>query len=104
VTVAVVTRTRPERVGASVGIAPLALQQIQDDLTADDIGTAEFAAILRELSEDTDPLALLGTVAAHRAERIGLDRDGPAGRTGTTLLLECVPYPGKKAPREDMKW
>jgi hypothetical protein len=105
-----VTRTRPERVGALVGVAPLAVQQIRDDLTADDIGTAELATTLRELSEDTDPpggLMASGTqlltVAAHRVEQIGPDRDGLAGGSGTTLLLECVPYPGKKAPREDMK-
>ncbi|MER5719655.1 hypothetical protein [Streptomyces sp. NPDC002132] len=78
-------RTRLERVRASVGIAALALQQIQDDLTADDIDGPELAAILRELSEDTDPpggfmaaVAQLLTTAAQRAERIEPDRDGDA--------------------------
>jgi len=76
---------RLERVCGSVGIASLALQQIQDDLTADDVDAAELAAILRELIEDTDPpggfmpcLAQLLTVAAQRAERIEPDRDGDA--------------------------
>ncbi|MEU9157983.1 hypothetical protein AB0D59_47535 [Streptomyces sp. NPDC048417] len=79
------TRTRLERVRASVGIAQLALQQIEDDLTADDVDQAEFAAILRELIEDTDPpaglipaLAQLVTAAARRAEQIEPDRDGDA--------------------------
>ncbi|MFE6526075.1 hypothetical protein [Streptomyces sp. NPDC057794] len=79
------SRTRLERVRASVGIASLALQQIQDDLGADDVGAAELAAILGELSEDTDPpggfivaLAQLLTVAAQRAEQIEPDRDGDA--------------------------
>ncbi|MGW7410047.1 hypothetical protein ACWGI9_41270 [Streptomyces sp. NPDC054833] len=79
------SRTRLERVRASVGIASLALQQIQDDLGADDVDAAELAAILRELSEDTDPpggfiaaLAQLLTVAAQRAEQIEPDRDGDA--------------------------
>ncbi|MBT2511481.1 hypothetical protein J7I98_37940 [Streptomyces sp. ISL-98] len=78
------SRTRLERVRASVGIASLALQQIQDDLTADDVDQ-ELAAILRELIEDTDPpggfmafLAQLATVAAQRAEQIEPDRDGDA--------------------------
>ncbi|WP_329449299.1 hypothetical protein OG906_42730 (plasmid) [Streptomyces sp. NBC_01426] len=72
---------RLERVRASVGIACLALQQIQDDLTADHVDQAEPAAILRELIEDTDPpgglipaLAQLVTVAAHRAEQVQPDR------------------------------
>ncbi|MFE2384402.1 hypothetical protein [Streptomyces misionensis] len=78
-------RTRLERVRASVGIAALALQQIQDDLTTDDIDAVELAAILRELSEDTDPtggflasVAQLLTTAVRRAERIEPDRDGDA--------------------------
>ncbi|MET9388205.1 hypothetical protein ABZY09_46370 [Streptomyces sp. NPDC002928] len=78
-------RTRLERVRASVGIASLALQQIQDDLIADDVDAPELAAILRELSEDTDPpsgfmasVAQLLTVAAQRAEQIESDRDGDA--------------------------
>lgn len=79
------TRTRLDRIRASVGIAGLALQQIQDDLTADDVDQAELAAILRELSEDTDPpgglVAMLAqplTAAAKRAEQIEPDRDGDA--------------------------
>ncbi|GAA2524404.1 hypothetical protein [Streptomyces longisporus] len=79
------SRTRLERVRASVGIASLALQQIEDDLTADDVDQEELAAILRELSEDTDPpgglvasLAQLVTAAARRAEQIEPDQDGDA--------------------------
>lgn len=79
------SRTRLERVRASVGIAQLALQQIEDDLTADDVDPAELAAILRELIEDTDPsggfiatVAQLLTAAARRAEQIEPDRDGDA--------------------------
>jgi hypothetical protein len=81
----VVTRTRVDRAHASVGIALLALQQIEDDLTADDIDATELAAILRELCEDTDPpgglvgmLAQLLTTAAKRAEQLEPDRDGDA--------------------------
>ncbi|MDX2521631.1 hypothetical protein PV355_41995 [Streptomyces stelliscabiei] len=77
------TRTRLERVRAAVGIASLALQQIEDDLAADDVGQAELAAILRELIEDTDPpggflaaVAQLLTVAARRAEQVEPDHDG----------------------------
>ncbi|MER5950182.1 hypothetical protein ABT127_29430 [Streptomyces sp. NPDC001904] len=51
------SRTRLERVRAAAGIAALALQQIEDDLRADDIGQEELAAILRELIKDTDPPA-----------------------------------------------
>ncbi|WP_217239828.1 hypothetical protein [Streptomyces sp. AC555_RSS877] len=79
------SRTRLERVRASVGIAQLALQQIEDDLSADDVDQAELAAILRELIEDTDPpggfiatVAQLLTAAALRAEQIEPDRDGDA--------------------------
>lgn len=78
-------RTRLNRVRASVGIAQLALQQIEDDVRADDVDTAGLAAILRELQDDTDPqggllpmLAQLLTVAARRAEQIEPDRDGDA--------------------------
>ncbi|WP_331719850.1 hypothetical protein OG217_37145 (plasmid) [Streptomyces sp. NBC_01023] len=78
--------TRLDRVRASVGIAQLALQQIEDDLSADDVDQEELAAILRELiDEDTDPpggfipvLAQLLTVAARRAEQIEPDREGDA--------------------------
>ncbi|MFI0269656.1 hypothetical protein [Streptomyces luteogriseus] len=79
------TRTRIERVRAAAGIAALALQQIQDDLRADDVDQEELAAILRELIEDTDPpggflatVAQLLTAAARRAEQIEPDRDGDA--------------------------
>ncbi|WP_331732401.1 hypothetical protein [Streptomyces sp. NBC_00989] len=78
-------RTRLERVRASVAIASLAFQQIEDDLRGDGIDAVELAAILRELSEDTDPpgglmafLAQLLTAAAQRAEHIEPDRDGDA--------------------------
>ncbi|MFJ3673709.1 hypothetical protein ACIPSE_45430 [Streptomyces sp. NPDC090106] len=78
-------RTRLDRVRALVGIAQLALQQIEDDLTADDIDGPGLAAILRELQEDTDTLrglfptlAHLVTAAARRAEQIEPDRDGDA--------------------------
>ncbi|WP_185832233.1 hypothetical protein [Streptomyces sp. WAC 04229] len=78
-------RTRLERVRAAAGIASLALQQIEDDLSADDVDQEELAAILRELIEDTDPpggflaaLAQLLTTAARRAEQIEPDRDGDA--------------------------
>lgn len=77
-----VSRTRLERIRASVGIASLALQQIQDGLTAADIDKAELAAILRELMESTDApgglipsLAQLVTVASKRAEQFRSDLD-----------------------------
>ncbi|MFD5898641.1 hypothetical protein [Streptomyces sp. NPDC060366] len=76
---------RLERVRASAGIAQLALQQIQDDLTADDIDQEELAGVLRELCDEADPpgglismLAQLLTTAARRAEHIEPDRDGDA--------------------------
>ncbi|WP_181391890.1 MULTISPECIES: hypothetical protein [Streptomyces] len=79
------SRTRLERVRAAVGITALALQQIEDDLGADDVDQEELAAILRELIEDTDPpggfipaVAQLVTTAARRAEQIEPDRDGGA--------------------------
>ncbi|MFL4910714.1 hypothetical protein ACJ6WF_48400 [Streptomyces sp. MMS24-I2-30] len=79
------SRTRIERVRAAAGIASLTLQQIEDDLTADDVDQEELAAILRELIEDTDPpggfipaVAQLLTAAARRAEQIEPDRDGDA--------------------------
>ncbi|MFJ2565772.1 hypothetical protein ACIO02_22920 [Streptomyces sp. NPDC087568] len=79
------SRTRIERARAAAGIASLALQQIEDDLTADDVDQEELAAILRELIEDTDPpggfipaVAQLLTAAARRAEQIEPDRDGDA--------------------------
>lgn len=48
------SRTRLERVRGSLGIAQLALQQIKDDLSADDIDAPKLASILRELQEDID--------------------------------------------------
>ncbi|MEU6353192.1 hypothetical protein ABZ896_28350 [Streptomyces sp. NPDC047072] len=84
-TTARAARTRLERVRASAGIAQLALQQIEDDLKADDVDQEVLASILRELIEDTDPpggfmaaVAQLLTVAARRAEQIEPDRDGDA--------------------------
>ncbi|WP_031227497.1 hypothetical protein [Streptomyces roseochromogenus] len=79
------TRTRLERVRASLGIASLALQQVQDDLNADDVDARELAAILREFREDIDApggllpmLAQVVSTAARRAEQIEPDRDGDA--------------------------
>ncbi|MFE9222299.1 hypothetical protein ACFYN3_39110 [Streptomyces lavendulae] len=79
------SRTRLDRVRGSLGIAQLALQQIEDDLTADDIDARELAAILRELQEDVDvpgglfpALAQLVSTAARRAEQLEPDRDGDA--------------------------
>ncbi|MEU3855654.1 hypothetical protein [Streptomyces sp. NPDC029554] len=79
------SRTRLDRVRASVGIAQLALQQIEDDLNADDVDARELAAILRELQEDVDVpggffpmLAQVVSTAACRAEQIEPDRDGDA--------------------------
>ncbi|MFI0596557.1 hypothetical protein [Streptomyces griseus] len=80
------SRTCLERVRGSLGIAQLALQQIEDDLTADDIDAPELAAILHELQEDIDVpggglflvLAQLVSAAAHKAEQIEPDRDGNA--------------------------
>lgn len=75
-------RTRLDRARASVGIAKLALQQIEDELTAD-AGAQEIAQILRELHHDDHredgvfgSLAQLLTVAAQAAGRIEPDRDG----------------------------
>jgi hypothetical protein len=82
VTAAAVTRTRLERVRASVGIASLALQQIEDELTGD-IGAQELAEVLRELHHEDHrqdgvfgSLAQLLTVAGQAAERIEPDHDG----------------------------
>ncbi|KIE24749.1 hypothetical protein LK08_23000 [Streptomyces sp. MUSC 125] len=79
------SRTRLDRVRASLGIAQLALQQVQDDLNADDVDARELAAILRELQEDIDVpgglfpmLAQVVSTAARRAEQIEPDRDGDA--------------------------
>ncbi|PJM98590.1 hypothetical protein CG740_34670 [Streptomyces sp. CB01201] len=77
------TRTRLDRVQAAAGIAKLALQQIEDELTADEIGAQELAQILRELHHEDHrqdgvfgSLAQLLTVAAQAAGRIEPDRDG----------------------------
>ncbi|MFD4613049.1 hypothetical protein ACFWOT_34275 [Streptomyces sp. NPDC058440] len=96
-TAAPVTRTRLDRVRASVGIAALALQQIEHDLTAD-IDAQELAAILRELQEYIDApgglfpaLAQLVTTAARRAEQIEPDHDGDAScplHEATALLTD----------------
>lgn len=79
------SRTRLDRVRASLGIAQLALQQVQDDLNADDVDAPELAAILRELQEDVDVpggllpmLAQVVSTAARRGEQIEPDRDGDA--------------------------
>ncbi|WJV51787.1 hypothetical protein [Streptomyces flavofungini] len=79
------SRTRLDRVRASLGIAQLALQQVHDDLNADDVDARELAAILRELQEDIDVpgglfpmLAQVVSTAARRAEQIEPDRDGDA--------------------------
>ncbi|MFI1838694.1 hypothetical protein [Streptomyces olivaceoviridis] len=68
---------------ASLGIAQPTLQQVQDDLSADDVDARELAAILRELQEGIDVpsglflmLAQVISTAARRAERIEPDRDG----------------------------
>ncbi len=87
------SRTRLERVRAAASIASLALQQIEDNLSADDIDQEKLAAILRELIEDTDPpggfltaVAQLLTAAARRAEQIEPDRDGDASCLGQQYL------------------
>lgn len=76
------TRTRLDRVRASVGIAQLALQQIEDELTGE-VGAQELAQILRELHHEDHrqdgvfgSLTQLLTVAAQTAGRIEPDRDG----------------------------
>ncbi|MGA4966997.1 hypothetical protein [Streptomyces pseudogriseolus] len=86
--------TRLERVRAAASIASLALQQIEDNLSADDIDQEELAAILRELLEDTDPsggflaaVAQLLTAAARRAV------DGE-GDVGFDVLVPC-PHDGE---------
>ncbi|MFI5726914.1 hypothetical protein [Streptomyces cyaneofuscatus] len=75
------SRTRIDRVRASAGIAKLALQQIEDDLTGE-IGGQELAQILRELHHEDHRqdgvfgfLAQLLTVAGQAAGRIEPDRD-----------------------------
>lgn len=75
-------RTRIERVRAAAGIAKLALQQIEDDLTGE-IGAQELAEVLRELHHEDHrqdgvfgSLAQLLTVAGQAAGRIEPDCDG----------------------------
>lgn len=75
-TAAAQARTRLDHVRASVGIAQLALQRIEDDLNADDVDGRELAAVLRELQEDIDvpggpfpALAQLVSTAARKAEQ-----------------------------------
>ncbi|MFD5326826.1 hypothetical protein [Streptomyces sp. NPDC127092] len=69
----------------SLGIAQLAPQQVEDDLTADDLDALELAAILCELQEDIDvpgglfpTLAQLVSTAARRAEQLEPHREGDA--------------------------
>ncbi|MGR8012254.1 hypothetical protein [Streptomyces hypolithicus] len=75
-------RTRLDRVRGSLGIAQLALQQIEDELTGE-VGAQELAQILRELHHEDHrqdgvfgSLAQLLTVAGQAAGRIEPDRDG----------------------------
>ncbi|MEU7473935.1 hypothetical protein AB0A94_36475 [Streptomyces sp. NPDC044984] len=92
------SRTHLERVRALLGITRLALQQIENDLNADDVDARELAAILRELQEDTNMpggllpmlLQLIGA-AARRAEQLEPDRDGDAScplHEAATLLTD----------------
>ncbi|WP_329374495.1 hypothetical protein [Streptomyces sp. NBC_01483] len=72
------SRTRLDRVRASAGIAKLALQQIEDELTGE-IGAQELAEILCEDYRQDGvfgSLAQLLTVAAQAAGRSEPDRDG----------------------------
>ncbi|MGW9374081.1 hypothetical protein ACWGVR_29210 [Streptomyces xanthophaeus] len=78
------SRTRLERVRASVGIACLASSRSRTT-SPPTPSTRELAAILRELIEDTDPpgglipaLAQLVAVAARRAEQVESGRCGDA--------------------------
>ncbi|MFF9870149.1 hypothetical protein ACF1G0_33030 [Streptomyces sp. NPDC013953] len=83
------TRTRLERERASLAIAQLALQQIEDDLTADEFNASDLTANLRELQDDIDvpgglfpALAQLVTATARRAQQIQPDRDGSPATPG----------------------
>ncbi|MET9556103.1 hypothetical protein [Streptomyces sp. NPDC006645] len=76
------TRTRLDRVRAVAGIAKLALQQIENELTGE-IDAQELAEILREFHHEDHrqdgvfgSLTQLLTVAAQAAGRIEPDRDG----------------------------
>ncbi|MEU3829803.1 hypothetical protein AB0F36_31490 [Streptomyces sp. NPDC029080] len=76
------TRIRLDRVRASVGIAQLALQQIEDDLSADDVNAPELAAILRELQEDIDVPGGLFPMLALVISPQAMPRPGVTGRGG----------------------
>ncbi len=71
------TRTALNRVRASAGIAALALQQIEDELSADTLDARQLADLQRELHHEAHPpdgvpgfLAQLLTVAARHAQRL----------------------------------
>ncbi|MEU7158880.1 hypothetical protein [Streptomyces chrestomyceticus] len=79
------TRTALDRIRACAGIAALAMQQIEDELSADTLDARQLAGLLRELQHAARPrdgafgfLAQLLTVAAGRAERLAPGRDGDA--------------------------
>ncbi|WP_234433948.1 hypothetical protein [Streptomyces rimosus] len=105
------TRTALNRVRASADIAALALQQIEDELSADTLDARQLAGLLRELPHQAHPrdgvlgfLAQLLTVAARHAERLepgrGGDASGPLHEAAAHLTtpLECAstgpPAPG----------
>jgi hypothetical protein len=89
------------RARASVGIALMALQQIEDDL-ADFADPGTLAEILRELFREDDPqagvfgsLAQLLDVAGSAADRIeddGQDQDREADREVSGLLEEAAAF------------
>lgn len=90
------TRTALDRIRASAGIAALALQQIEDELSADTLDARQLADLLRELHHAAHPrdgvfgfLTQLLTVAARRAERLepgrGGDASGPLHEAATHL-------------------
>ncbi|MFD8002780.1 hypothetical protein [Streptomyces mirabilis] len=93
--------TRVDRTCASARIAMLALQQIEDDLAADDIGTVELAEILRDFHRELDPqsgvlgkLAQLLTRTAQTADRLNEDGDGEL-HDEAELLTDSVPLPSR---------
>jgi hypothetical protein len=96
----VTARTRVDRVRASAGIAMLALQQIEDDLTGDDVTAVELAETLREFHSEADPqdgvlgkLAQLLTRWAQTADRLNEDGDGDTSaplNDAAELLTEGV--------------
>lgn len=89
------------RARASVGIAVMALQQIEDDL-ADLADPAVLAEILRELFREEDPQAgLFGSLAqlldvagsaADRMEYDDQDQDGEADGEVSGLLEEAAAF------------